>query len=264
MPALPELQRGFRQALLHGATAEAALLARLVGDEARTRAGIAAYRRSVMGNLTAALQGCYPVVAELVGLPFFREAARQYLLAHPSRSGDLNALGEDFGDFLAAYPPAVELPYLPDVARLEWLVQCVYCAADAAPPELSALAGCGPEDYPALVFDPVADHTRFDSRWPVGRIRAWHQPGAERSARIDFETGCRLLIHRQHGEIIVDELTTAEAAFFDHLAAGHTLGLATEAALGIEPSFDLGATLGRLLAAGLFQSAHLSHPGSPS
>lgn len=264
MSALPELQRGFRQALLHGATAEAALLARLVGDEARTRAGIAAYRRSVMGNLTAALQGCYPVAAALVGLPFFREAARQYLLAHPSRSGDLNALGEDFGDFLAAYPPAAELPYLPDVARLEWLAQCVYCAEDAAPPELSTLAGCGPEDYPALVFNTVADHARLDSPWPVARIRAWHQPGAERSTRIDFEIGCRLLIHRQHGAIVIDELGTAEATFFDHLAAGHTLGLATEAALATDTSFELGATLGRLLAAGLLQSARLSPPRTPS
>ena len=59
-------------------------------------------------------------------------------LAHPSRSGDLNDYGEDFADFLADYPHARELSYLPDVARLEWLVQIVYYAADAPTPDLSA------------------------------------------------------------------------------------------------------------------------------
>ena len=53
---------------------------------------------------------------------FFGEAARQYIVGHPSLSGDLNDYGGEFAQFLAAYPHAADLPYLPDVARLEWAI----------------------------------------------------------------------------------------------------------------------------------------------
>ena len=75
-----------------------------------------------------------------------------WIVAQPSPSGDLNDYGGAFADFLAAYPHAVELPYLADVARLEWLVQAVYYAADAGPADLSALAATPPERCGELRF----------------------------------------------------------------------------------------------------------------
>ena len=41
--------------------------------------------------------------------------------------------GDDFADFIAAFEPAPELPYLADVARLEAARTRAYHAADAAP-----------------------------------------------------------------------------------------------------------------------------------
>ena len=81
-------------------------------------------------------------------MPFFNAAVDAYVRACPSTSGDLNVYGDAFGEFLAGYPPAADLPYLPDVARLEWAVDEAGRAADRdGSPEgvLAALAGVPPE-----------------------------------------------------------------------------------------------------------------------
>src|SRR5262249_36772420 len=83
---------------------------------------LSVYRRNVLANQHDALAATYPVVRRLVGDAFFRESATRYALAHPSDSGDLHRFGAHLAAFLAAYAPARELSYLPDVARLEWAV----------------------------------------------------------------------------------------------------------------------------------------------
>lgn len=252
MPALSELQRNFSAALFHGGQHEDSLLGVLGVPAALGRQGLAAYRSSVMGNLTAALECCYPVVARIVGLPFFREAARQYILARPSRSGDLNEFGEDFAGFVADYPHAASLPYLPDVARLEWLVQSVFYAADADSPGLEVLARVRPEDYAGLRFVASPDHARMDSPWPVVRIWEINQPGTDVPMTVDFSVGCRALVLRRDGHVRAEALGGGEAALFDALACGDTLGEAALRALAIEEELDLPAVLQRLVAAGLF------------
>ncbi len=244
LPDLPELQTIFRNGLFQSGLAEASLLTHIAGESDKARRGLAAYRRSVMGNLTAALESAYPVVAQLVGGPFFREAARQYLLEHPSESGDLNELGETFPAFLGDYGPARDLPYLPDVARLEWQVQTVYFAPDGEPPDLSALARAGPDD--SLYFMPSPACARLDSPWPVEHIWSLHQAGTEEFA-VDFSLGCRALVGRRDGRVFVQSLSAAEAAFFDALAAGASLDRAVAAAFAADESFSLGGTLGRFL-----------------
>ena len=96
MSALSLLQRDFVEALY---------------SEAPCEPGIAAYRRNMLANLGNALAATYPVVNRLVGDAFFHEAARRYVHAHPSRSGDLNEYGGGFAAFLSNYPYAKELGY---------------------------------------------------------------------------------------------------------------------------------------------------------
>ncbi|HSS29308.1 MAG TPA: DNA-binding domain-containing protein, partial [Usitatibacter sp.] len=121
-------------------------------SEGACEPGIAIYRRNLFANLGNALAATYPVVQRLVGDAFFREAARQYVLAHPSHSGDLNDYGASFAGFLARYPHAATLAYLADVARLEWACHESYGAPDAAPFDLADLARVGADDYPRIRF----------------------------------------------------------------------------------------------------------------
>lgn len=248
---LRNLQEDFYAAMYGGVEAEAPLCARLVHPPEVAQRRLAAYRRSIFGNLNAALLATYPVVANIVGLPFFRESARLYLASHPSLSGDLNEMGGDFGDFLAAYAPAAELPYLPDTARLEWLVQNVYYAADSGPADLSGLARYSPEEWGELRFRVDPAHARLDKPWPLADIWRVNQPGYAGEMEIDFSRPCHALVHRRDGLVEVAALSAGDVALLDALAADATLESATIAALAAQTDFDLGAGLQRLAGFGL-------------
>jgi len=54
---------------------------------------------------------------------------------HPRASARAAALaeyGDGFADFLAGFAPAQSLPYLADVARLEWAINAAYHAPIAS------------------------------------------------------------------------------------------------------------------------------------
>lgn len=256
MPALRELQARFYDGVLLGGAAEEALAACLVetGDSARQR--IAAYRRSILGNLVGAMFATYPVVARIVGLPFFRQAARAYIGAHPSDSGDLNDYGAGLADFLAGWPPAGELAYLADVARLEWRVQEVYYAAEASG-DLSLLARCPPAAYGRLRFELAPALARLDSAWPLADIWRVNADGYAGDMAVDFSRGCRALILRREGLVHVESLDAGEAAFIDALAAG-SLQAAAAGALAVDAAFDLGAALARLASSGALAGVSLA------
>jgi hypothetical protein len=109
-----------------------ALMASDAEPHALTRQpGFAVYRNTVMKGCIDALQANYPAVARLVGEEWFRAAAAVYVRANLPSSPTLLDYGESFGAFLAGFPPAAELPYLPGVARLDRFWTEAHRASDA-------------------------------------------------------------------------------------------------------------------------------------
>jgi hypothetical protein len=258
MPALHEVQTRFFDAVMFGNEDEDRLLACIEEPAAVARSRIAVYRRSIFGNLVSALLATYPVLARIVGLPFFREAARAHVRAHSSTSGDLNEYGAGFADFIAAYPHGRELGFLADVARMEWLVQQAYYAPDSAPADLSLLAACPPEHYGRLRFGLTTGCARLDSPWPlvdIWRINAEHYQG---DMTVDFSRGSRTLILRRDGLVNVEALGDGEAVFLDALTESRTLAEAAGLALQAEAAFDLGAALTRFVSTGTIRCALLA------
>jgi hypothetical protein len=246
MPALRELQSRFSDAVVLGTQADDRLLECIVESGEAGRRRIAAYRRSVIGNLVGALLATYPVLARIVGLPFFRELARAHIAAHPSESGDLNEYGIHFADFVAAWPHGRELGYLPDIARLEWRVQQVYYAVDVTA-DLAALAACAPEAYGRLRFTLAPAFARIDSAWPLADIWRVNAEDYVGDMAVDFSLASRLALLRRDGLVHVETLTDGEAVFLDALGANEYLESATASALAADAGFDLGTTLARFV-----------------
>jgi len=256
MHSLHSNQSAFCDAIISGV--DRALLPMLAEAEDVARRRLDTYRSNFIGTLSAALESAYPVVAQIVGGAFFTEAARQFILATPSASGDLNEFGEGFGDFLGAYPHAAELAYLPDVARMEWLVQRVFYAADAPAADLALLTRIDAERYGQLCFSVTPAHARLDSRWPLADIWRVNQAGFAGDMTVDFSYGAQLLITRRDDLVYVESLTTGEAVLLDLLAAGQPLATATERAMATDPGFDLGAALRRFVAQGMLWQARFA------
>ncbi|WP_367305159.1 HvfC/BufC N-terminal domain-containing protein [Burkholderia multivorans] len=124
------MQLEFATSLLHP-DAERRLLAALVGDEANNRDRVARYRARLWSTWHRVLACAYPVVRSLMGDDFFLTLSREYGIADPVRSGDLNGFGSRMAELLEAWPPTATCRHLADVARLEWLVHRACFAADA-------------------------------------------------------------------------------------------------------------------------------------
>ena len=233
MPSLRERQTRFATALLHG------------GEDAGER--IAIYRNTVFSNYRNALGATFVVVKQLVGAPFFEAAVDAYALAVPSTCGDLNVYGGDFPEFLASYPHASDLPYLADVARLEWAVDAAARAADTAgSPEalLAALAKVPAAQVIGQRFtlDPSCHLLR--SVYPVLRIWQVHQPGFAGDMAVSFDVAPDyLVVRREAGGVIIERLPPGEHALLRTLYDGGDLATALDAAVSAEPDFALEAVL---------------------
>lgn len=246
MPSLRELQETVAAALL--APAPDGALPLVVADRIAPAERLAVYRNNVRHNYREALRAVYAVVERLVGEHFFDHAADRYTHAHPSASGDIHAFGAQFAAFLAVFEPAAGLPYLPDVARLEWAMHEVFHATAPPPFPLERLAALPDAAHPALRFRPSPACRLLASRWPVDRLWALNQPGVEWDDGFDLDAGgVRLLVRRSGFEIELEPLPAADFALLVRLTAGEPLGAALEAAHAGSPDFDLAAFLRRHL-----------------
>jgi hypothetical protein len=171
------------------ATSDAPLAALVRGDGIAADQRLAVYRNNTMVSLTAALQETFSVVCRLVDERFFKFAAHSYIVAHPPRAPRLSEYGEDFADFLAGFAPVRHLPYLPDVARLEWAVNLAFNADDAPSLNARRIADLPMERYGALVFKLHPSCRLLESAFPVDRIWDAHQPGGSLAAGIDLDSG---------------------------------------------------------------------------
>lgn len=134
------------------------------------------YRNNVAVSLTEALVTGFPVLHRLLGDEFFRAMAGVFLRAHPPEDPRLFLYGGRMPGFLERFPPVAQLPYLPDVARLELGLRQSYHAADAPPLDV---AGLDPEAVLALRPRMAPSAMVLRSRFPILDIwRANTEPGA--------------------------------------------------------------------------------------
>ena len=145
----------------------------------RDPGALAIYREQALAGWRHALAAAYPVVERLVGPAFFGEAADRHADAHPSASGDLHEYGREFARFLASYPFAASLPYLPDVARLEWAVHEAGFASDAPSFDIAALAAVETARQPELVLAFAPATRLLQSAHPVVALWEANQPGED-------------------------------------------------------------------------------------
>jgi len=202
------------------------------------------YRNNLAESLTGALRAVYPAIEKLVGDGFFRYAAHEYLNAHRPKSGNLHEFGDAFADFLAGFQPAAELPYLPDVARLEWAWHRAFHAADAPAFDIARLGAVPANQHEKLRFTLHPSAQLLASEFPIVRIFEINQEGYDGDVSVDLnEGGVRVLVIRRELTVTVEPLAAGEAEVLTTLAAQQTLGAAVQAALAAQPDFDLTATL---------------------
>ena len=201
---------------------------------------LAIYRHNVYTTLKNALHDLYPAVCSIVGDSFFDEMAYAFISAERSHSGDLNCFGESLPTFIAGYPHAVELPYLADVARLEWRWHSAFHAADTQSLDLARLGELPPEALSETVFELHPSFALLVSQFPLFQIWQMNQSGYDGEWAPDWAIDQdRLVVYQQGFEVAVQQLDAAEFAMLSSVAEGKTLEASFMAAIEKNSSFDL-------------------------
>ena len=237
---------GFAQALLSSdATCPAGLTTWNSSDPARR---FAVYRNNVMVSLIEAMADTYPVVRALVGDEFFRDMARVFARTYPPRTPVMAHYGESFADFIQNYDPAASVPYLPDVARLEWAYVCAFHAADVAPvPTQSLLELIA--DAERLAANRCQLHPSLrvvSSDYAVASLWAAHQGDLD-IGRVDPWKAESALVLRNGLTVEIREVSPGGATFFNRLIQGEPLAQAVQAADAPGSGFALEDCLGLLI-----------------
>src|SRR5207253_6407397 len=103
------------------------------------------------------------------------------------------------------------------------------------------LAAVAAADTPRLLLGLDPSLFYIASPFPIDRIWAANQPGADPDATIDLDAGGVALEVRRRGAAIVHRaLTPADFAFRAAIAAGSSLESAAEAGFAADAAFDLG------------------------
>lgn len=252
---LERFQRQTNDALLDGnATRPDAVGGEAAGDRAR-RFDI--YRNNRAVSLIENLAATYPAVRKLVGEEFFTAVARAYIDAEPPLSPVIAEYGATIGDFLNSIPSTQSIPYLRDVAAIEWSRNEAYHAADAPVLALEALLGLGPDELveASLCLHPAARVIR--SQWPAGSLWSASSGGDTGAARIDLAQSECVVVVRPSWDVGVHVLSPTTADFFALLHDGSNIGDAVAGIMQSDPEFDTGLNLSHLLGLGLFSSCVL-------
>lgn len=238
-----DVQRRFARGLLAGdenATDAATAVADIQAGKLSADARLDIYRHNVHSVLGNALRDLYPAAANVVGGEFFTEAARQFVQSTPSTSGDLNDFGSTFAEFLATYPHSADLPYLPDLARLEWAWHRAFHAADEAPMDLAALGAEAPEALGDVVFGLHPSASLLRSAYPLVRIWQVNQPGYVGSWEVEWDVPeTYVLVFRHEYEVAVQSLDAAQHAMLHHVFASAPLETVLNEIQKINSAFDL-------------------------
>jgi hypothetical protein len=234
-------ESAFTQALLDPDLAVPTGLIDAEGRPAGRRFSV--YRNNVAGSLIEALEQGFPVLQKLLGETYFKALAGAFLRQHPPRSRLMMFYGAEMPNFLADFPPLANLPYLPDVARLEFALREAYHAADAAPIAAETLAALAPERFMAARLHLAPALRWVTSEYPVWSIWQANTSGGT-APQMRHESA---LVLRPGFDAVPHLLPPQGADVIAALHAGTTVGQALEQA---GENFDITALLGLLIQGG--------------
>lgn len=253
MLPLPELQQRFGQTLLDHPAPDLPLRDNDLSGVRRLQV----YRNNMQSALSAAVESVYPVTRRLVGEKFFRSAAEAYIRRNPSHSGNIQDYGGAFPRFLGAYAPAVSLPYLSDVAALEWRRLQTALAPPHVPMDLAALAAVPKELQPELHFHHQPAARALASRFPILSIWEFCQE-EEPEGEFDLDRPGECVLFARPGlDVTLHRLSLGEYRFLQALCRGDTFLAACRGALAAEPGFDVETQFAKLVREEILTSFYL-------
>jgi len=209
------------------------------------------YRNNVTVSLIDALAAVYPAVQRITGTEFFRAMARFHVRVTPPASPLLFEYGRDFPAFIESYEYAREMPWLPDVARIERAWLDAYHAADGQTMTHEVFSTVDADRIGSLRFTPHPSVRVTRSKYPAVSIFAVNRRDGPVTPICSAESEDALVTRPDH-DVLVSRLPPGGAVFLRTLIDGASLGEAVSAAFEEASSFDLQGNLAGMIESGAF------------
>lgn len=226
------------------------------GLERRFTVHRATYGKS-LAQVTAA---AFPSVAAILGPTRIERAGIAFCTKHPPRKAALWQYGGEFPDFLETFEPLQNIPYLPDLARLDWACHLAWFAEDASRLDPSRLTQIAPERIARITFIAHPAARIVASPFPIDSIKRALANRTDDSEKIRVpEQGETALVTRPHADVSHQPIQPPQAELVVGLLNGVPIGEALDhasraaATAGESAPPDLQAALGLLLATGALQ-----------
>lgn len=239
MLSLHDLQEHFTKSLF---SSQNTLHDVIVENKLLSSQRLQVYRNNIFITLTQTLHSVYPSIQRLVGDEFFSGLCHEYIIRHPSTSGDLHAFGERFADFIHTFTPAKVLPYLSEVAQLEWAYHETFHERRCEPFDFNALRAVPEVEYEKLKFSLAPASRLFSFRYPILNIWQLCQQEDDAIACVDLaQGGEHLLVIRRFLDVCFEKLSQSEFELLSAFHRGETFSKACEALK--DKDFDIEACL---------------------
>lgn len=214
------------------------------------------YQNNVIGSLTRAMQLTYPLIVILTGEGFAESVMRSFVRENPPREACLARYGEGFDRYFESYAPARDLPYLADIARLEWAMNESFYAQDDSALDPSDLQNVPGGELADLTLNLRSSVRLVESRWPLLAIREFClEENRDESQTLDLDQGgCKVMVHRPFLSAETESLDSPEYDFLKGVKEGRPLGEILESVLQTHPDFDFQAFLQKHLLLETFSS----------
>ncbi len=230
----------------------------------RSARGLMAYQANGHALAERSLLAAFPVIAQLIGLENFNALARDLWHSHPPLHGDLARWGDALPAFLAPNKQLTDVPYLTDVARVEWALHSAAGAPDAQT-DLQSFARLSTEDPDGLTLLLAPGTAVITSPWPVASLITSHtegQPSLEEvGQRVRDRVGETAVVWRHGFRPCVAPCLRDPAGVLQALLAGACL---TAALSHVAADFDFSRWLTEAVQCGLVTGVASAWPRNPT
>jgi Putative DNA-binding domain len=258
MPALHELQAGLARAILTGDTGMIGGHLQVTGADPLQRLRI--YRNNTFVSLTDALMATFPAVVSIVDERFFRYMAHTFIAAYPPDEPILSNYGADLASFIAGFDPCRSLPYLADLARLEWAINAAGLEGNEPALPHETLTKFAPQVLVAGSIRLQPSLRLVVSRWPILALWQANQPDTTAGQPSLERRATRVLVRRKGCGVSMDLHSAARVRFLHSLRHCATIEAAMTAALVRDPHFNPAQELLALFKEGLVTGFSAAQP----
>lgn len=259
MAKLAELQSIFNQAVFDNDSDSDALKAMSCFIEAGSIPAderMSIYRNSVYGCLiNGALKKTFPATLNLLGEAFFSKMAEHYVDTHASENADIAVFGKGLPAFLQTFEPVQYIPYIAEVAKLEWLCHEAFVAADKAIFDIDAFGQLSASDRTKVVFYLAPDVKLIESDFPIDKIWQYGIKNDDSQAPPKLASGpFYCMVHRRDYRVVVEPLSKNEFVFLKEIATNTPFNEVCESIS--KCSINVGELLPKAIQSGWIDSYH--------